>query len=206
MNEFYIQTLLDEVTVLKKRITRLGVLFYICPVVYFLIDNSIDINVSLGFVSIANNEIILSFMPTLCLGIYYYLFYSATKMNSLLMLIEALAPKDKKSQAWLSGIWPDFALNNLFSDLAKSSFSTIFLLIPFLLLIVCIPFVFQIYITYELLLQTILEGTFILWFLSAVTITLIFVIFYPILTGKDLSDLFQERAKLIKNLENEADK
>ncbi|HCW63167.1 MAG: hypothetical protein ABGW88_04965 [Leeuwenhoekiella sp.] len=206
MNEFYIQTLLDEIAVLKKRITILGVLFYLSPVVYFLIDNSINLNVSLGFVNITNNEIILRFIPVFSIGTYYYLYYSTEKMNSIFMLVEALAPNDKRSKAWIEGVRPDFALSKLVIELTKSRFSSIFITIPFFILLLLVPILFQLYITGDLIVHAISEKNPVVCSLAIITFILIAAILYPILTKqKNLSDLFKKRAQLIKQLDKDFD-
>jgi hypothetical protein len=202
MNEFYIQSLLNELSIVKKRITRLGVIFYICPILYFLIDSNIQINVALGFMSLENNEIILLMLPSVSIGIYYYLIYSGEKTIEIFTLIEALTPKDKAGQAWLLTMQPEFALSNLFVGLSKSKFSTIFMMIPFLILLVFVPIAFQIYIVVKLLMTSFENGNILYYVLSIITIILVAGVLYYVFNGKNLKDLFETRKQLIGQLNN----
>lgn len=204
MNEFYIQSLLNELTIVKKRVTRLGVLFYFCPIIYFLIYNNIKISVALGFISLENNNFILLLMPVISIGIYYYLIYSGEKTIEIYTLIEALAPKDQASQAWLRTIQPEFAISNLFVSLSRSKFSTIFMMIPFFILLVLVPIAFQIYIVIKLIMTSFENGNILYWILSIVTIILILGVMYYVFNGKTLKDLFKTREKLISRLQKEA--
>jgi hypothetical protein len=203
MNEFYIQSLLNELTLVKKRITRLGVIFYICPILYFLIESNIKINVALGFISLENNDFILLMMPSISIGIYYYLIYSGEKTIEIFTLIEALTPKDHASQAWLITIQPEFALSNLFVGLSRSKFSTIFMMFPFFILLVFVPIAFQIYIVVKLIMTSCENGNILYWVLSIITVILVLGVLYYVLNGKNLKDLFKSREQLIRRLNKE---
>lgn len=172
MKDIELQAVLDLHKEYRKKTNRLGVFLFLFPIIYLLVENSVDIKINFAFFDFKDDTLIKLFFPTFYGLLFLYFTYTDDSSLKLYYFIETAFEKDESKKKWLSFIKFPSVTQVLVSTFSLSNFGTFILLVPFLIIIALTPSGFFIYVLYKLFLFAQVNNNIWYWILFGFNIWL----------------------------------